>query len=35
MTSEQRHRTLVTLSRILVRQLDAARDEREVHDERS
>lgn len=32
-TDDQRQRTLVTLSRVLLRQLDGARDEKEVPDE--
>ena len=35
LTDEQRQQTLATLSSIVVRQLDAPRDEREVRDERS
>ena len=35
LTDEQRQRTLVTLSGIVLRQLDAPRDEQEVRDERS
>jgi hypothetical protein len=35
LTDEQRHRTLATLSRIVVRQLDAPRDDQEVRNERS
>jgi len=35
LTDEQRQRTLVTLSGIVVRQLDAPRDDKEVRDERS
>jgi hypothetical protein len=35
LTEEQRHKTLVTLSGIVVRQLAVPLDEREVHDERS
>jgi len=35
LTDEQRQRTLVTLSGIVVRQLDAPLNGREVHDERS
>jgi hypothetical protein len=35
LTDEQRHRTLATLSGIVVRQLDAARNEQEVRNERS
>ena len=34
LTSEQRQRTLVTLSGIVVRQLGTPRDDQEVHDER-
>jgi len=33
LTEEQRQRTLSTLSGIVLRQLDAPRDEREVRDE--
>jgi hypothetical protein len=35
LTDEQRQRTLVALSGIVVRQLDAPRDDGEVRDERS
>jgi hypothetical protein len=35
LTIEQRQQTLTTLSGIVVRQLDALRDETEVRDERS
>jgi hypothetical protein len=35
LTDEQRQRTLVTLSSIVNRQLDAPRDDQEVRDERS
>ena len=35
LTDEQRQRTLVTLSGIVIRQLDAPRDDQEVRDERS
>jgi hypothetical protein len=35
LTVEQRQRTLATLSGIVVRQLDALRDETEVRDEHS
>ena len=35
LTDEQRQRTLVTLSGIVVRQLDAPRDDKEVRDGRS
>jgi hypothetical protein len=35
LTDEQRHRTLVTLSGIVLRQLDAPRDDREVRNELS
>lgn len=35
LTDEQRQRTLVTLSSIVMRQLDAPRDEQEVRDELS
>jgi hypothetical protein len=35
LTDEQRQRTLVTLSGIVLRQLDAPRDGREGRDERS
>ncbi|MGH9343816.1 MAG: hypothetical protein ACRD19_08660 [Terriglobia bacterium] len=34
LSDEQRHRTLATLSGILVRQLDVPREEKEVPDER-
>jgi len=34
LTDEQRQQTLTTLSGVVVRQLGAARDEREVRDER-
>jgi hypothetical protein len=33
LTDEQRQRTLITLSGIVLRQLDAPRDEREARDE--
>jgi hypothetical protein len=33
LTDQQRQRTLVTLSSIVLRQLDAPRDDREVRDE--
>ena len=35
LTDEQRQRTLATLSSVVVRQLGAPRDEREVRDEQS
>jgi len=35
LTDEQRQRTLVTLSSIVIRQLDAPRDDPEVRDELS
>jgi hypothetical protein len=35
LTDEQRHRTLATLSGIVVRQLGAPRDDQEVRNERS
>ena len=35
LTDEQRQRTLVTLSSIVIRQLDAPRDDQEVRDELS
>jgi hypothetical protein len=35
LTGEQRQRTLVTLSGIVLRQLAAPRDEQEVRDDRS
>jgi hypothetical protein len=35
LTDEQRQRTLVTLSGIVLRQLDAPRDDPEVRDEHS
>ena len=35
LTDEQRQRTLVILSSIVIRQLDAPRDEQEVRDEPS
>ena len=35
LTDEQRQRTLVTLSGIVARQLDAPRDDGEVHDAHS
>jgi hypothetical protein len=35
LTDEQRQRTLLTLSGIVLRQLDAPRNEPEVRDERS
>jgi len=35
LTDEQRQRTLVTLSGIVLRQLDAPRDDREVRNELS
>jgi hypothetical protein len=34
LTDKQRQRTLATLSSIVLRQLDASRDEKEVRDER-
>jgi len=34
LTDEQRQRALATLSSIVLRQLDALRDEKEVRDER-
>jgi len=35
LSDEQRHRTLATLSGIVVRQLEAPRDDQEVRNERS